>query len=738
MATELAKAYVQIIPSAKGIKGSIAKEMGGEAASAGTSSGASFGGNLVSKVKGIIAAAGIGAVLKKTIQEGADLQQSIGGIETLFGAGGANSVEEYAKSVGKSVSEISGQYDILKESENTMMKYANEAYKSAGLSANDYMQTVSGFAASLKQSTGGDMKALTTVANQAVIDMADNANKMGTDMTSIQNAYQGFAKQNYTMLDNLKLGYGGTKQEMQRLLKDASAISGIEYNIDNLDDVYSAIHVIQGELGITGTTAKEAASTLSGSFNMVKSAATNVLAGLTTGQDVTESMTALTESIAIFFNKNLVPMIGNLIKSLPSVIKTLLKGALEELNFIADNADTILQYATDFISELAIGIISNIPLLFETAVNLLTAFGQAMWEFDWLEFAGQIITSLKDSLMTVAAQLFGSDEGNVLTTFLSTITDRLPLVLNKGVEIITNLVNGILENMPAIINGISTVLTALVQFIFDNLPTLVNAGATLLTNLVTGIVDNLPKIINAGVDLVNNLISGIISNIPQLVQTAISLMLKLVTCIWENYPKLISAGFTLTTKLAAGIVSAVPQLIGQIPAIIKAIWNAFCNVNWSGVGKNIINGIKSGIKNAAGSLATAAKDAAGGALKGVKNFLGIHSPSRVFRDQVGKMIDLGLAAGIENNTKEVSDSIRSLSDSTIGAFDTDFYSTASVATPVNAESVANTNRIMSLLEAYLPGLANSKIVLDTGATIGELAPGMNDELGRLSMKGALA
>ena len=245
MAIDIGKAYVQIVPSAQGISGSISKVLNGESVSAGKSAGNNIAGNIVSTLKKLIPAAAIGKLIYDSLNAGADLQQSIGGIETLFGAGGL-SVEQYAERVGKSVNEIQGEYDDLLASQERMFEAANKAYATTGLSANEYMQNVTGFAASLKQSVGGDLEELTRVADMAMVDMADNSNKMGTSMESIQNAYQGFAKQNYTMLDNLKLGYGGTKTEMQRLLKDAQKVTGIKYDINNLADVYSAIHVIQG------------------------------------------------------------------------------------------------------------------------------------------------------------------------------------------------------------------------------------------------------------------------------------------------------------------------------------------------------------------------------------------------------------------------------------------------------------------------------------------------------------
>ena len=280
-------AYVQIVPSAQGISGSISKVLGGEAASAGESAGAS----VASKIKGAIVAGGIATALTKTIQEGARYEQALGGIETMF-----------------------GQYS------DQMVQYANEAYKNAGLSANDYMEQVTSFSASLLQSTGGDTKKAGEAANQAINDMSDNANKFGTDITSIQNAYQGFAKQNYTMLDNLKLGYGGTKEEMQRLLDDASKLSGQKYDISNLNDVYAAIHVVQEEMGVTGTTSKEAATTLAGSFASMKAAASNFLAQLTNGGDVNTALGNLIDSAVTFVVGNLAPAIGRIAAALPGLV----------------------------------------------------------------------------------------------------------------------------------------------------------------------------------------------------------------------------------------------------------------------------------------------------------------------------------------------------------------------------------------------------------------------------------
>ena len=291
MATEIAQAYVQLIPSARGITGKIQSILDPEASAAGQSAGQSLGSSLVSVMTKVIAAAGIGKAFSAAISEGAALQQSLGGIETLF-----------------------------KGSADKVKGYANEAYKTTGLSANAYMENVTGFSASLLQSLGGDTSKAAETANMAMIDMSDNANKMGTSMGSIQLAYQGFAKQNYTMLDNLKLGYGGTKQEMERLLNDAQKLTGVKYDINNLSDVYNAIHAIQENLDITGTTAKEAASTFSGSFESMKAAAQNVLGKLALGENILPSLHALLKTTSTFLFDNFLPMVGNIFSGLGLVL----------------------------------------------------------------------------------------------------------------------------------------------------------------------------------------------------------------------------------------------------------------------------------------------------------------------------------------------------------------------------------------------------------------------------------
>lgn len=554
MATELAKAYVQIIPSAVGIQGRIQKEIEPEADSAGSS----FGGKMVGMIKKVIATAAIGKALSASISEGAALEQSLGGIETLF-----------------------------KDSADKVKANAAKAYQTAGMSANDYMELTTSFSASLLSSLAGDTSKAADVADMAMVDMSDNANKMGTNMEDIKNAYQGFAKQNYTMLDNLKLGYGGTKSEMERLLADAQKISGVEYNIDNLSDVYSAIHVIQGQLDITGTTAKEAATTISGSFNQMKAAAKNVMGEIALGMDVGPALNELANTIITFAAGNLLPAVWNVISALPSAIVT----------FVTALGPQLFAAVSGLIPQIASGITTGIPTLYQSAMQLMDQFNIG-------------------------------------------IQEQLPTLLQKGVDFISNIVNGILQNLPQVITMAGNVITYFVNTIISMLPTVLSAGARLLLRLVNGIINNL----------------------PQITQAAVTAIVRFVASIGQNLPQILQSGITIIAKLAAGLIRAIPNLVGQIPAIISAIVNAFTSQNWGRIGINIISGIASGLRSAAHMLWDAVKGVLGGFKENVLAFFGIHSPSR-WGAYVGEMIDTGIVNGLIGKTTLVSNAAAELQKS---------------------------------------------------------------------------
>lgn len=560
MATELAKAYVQIIPSARGIQGSLTKALGGEAGSAGTSAGQTFGSNLVGKVLGIVSAAAIGKALASTITEGAALEQSIGGIETLF-----------------------------KDSADTVKANAAAAYSTAGMSANQYMEQTTSFAASLLQSLGGDTAAAAKMADMAMRDMSDNSNKMGTDMERITDAYQGFAKQNYTMLDNLKLGYGGTKTEMERLLKDAQKITGVEYNIDNLADVYSAIHVIQGELDITGTTAKEAATTLSGSFNSMVAAGKNVLGNLTLGQDITPSLQALAQTTTTFLVGNLLPAVWNVLKAIP----------------------------------------------------------------------GGVVTLVQEMGTQLAAQL-----PSFLAQFQNGMTTNLSQLITAGQIMLSGLIAGLIQNMPQLLQSGVSLINGLVTGILSALPQIASAAFSLLTQFGQGIIANLPQILAAGTSILQNVVAGIGQALPQILTSAAQMAATLISGLLQSLPQIISAGFSLITALIQGIGQALPGIITAAVQAAQTLWEAFTSQNWPQLGMDILNGIINGIKSAVGALVDAAVSAAKSAYNAVKNALDIHSPSRLFRDNIGKMIPEGMALGITDNLRPVTNAMRTLGTTT--------------------------------------------------------------------------
>lgn len=468
---ELAKAYVQIVPSAEGIQGSISRIMGGEASSAGENAGTLLGTKLVGTLKKVIAAAGIGKMISDSLNLGGALQQSIGGIETLFGAGG-RSIEEYAKSVGKSVDAVKDEYASLMQSQQTVFDNAAQAYRTVGLSANEYMEQTTSFAASLLSSVSKDTNAAAQLANMAMVDMADNANKMGTDMASIQNAYQGFAKQNYTMLDNLKLGYGGTQAEMQRLLTDAEKLSGVHYELGNLADMYSAIHIIQTDLDITGTTAKEAATTLTGSFAAMKAAAQNVLGDWSTGADLTAPMQALADTARTFLQGNLLPMIGNVLAGIPQLVY----GLVPE----------VLQTGTELVSSLAAGFAQGIPAFLSTALPQLLSFTEELRANagQFVDAGLNCITQLLNGLIAGLPQLIAYVP-DIIINIAGIINDNMPKILAQGVSIIVQLIAGIIQAVPALLANWQKILQAILSVI--SAINWLNIGKNILTSVANGV-----------------------------------------------------------------------------------------------------------------------------------------------------------------------------------------------------------------------------------------------------------
>lgn len=561
---------------------------------------------------------------KQALDSYANYEQLVGGVETLF-----------------------------KNNAGTIENYANNAYKTAGLSANEYMETVTGFSASLLQSLGGDTEKSAKYADQAITDMADNANKMGTDMSMIQNAYQGFAKQNYTMLDNLKLGYGGTKEEMQRLLSDAQKISGIKYDISNLNDVYSAIHVIQGELGITGTTAEEASTTIQGSVTSMKSAWQNMLTGIA-------------DDTAPFDE-----LINNLIDSIISVAKNILPRVESVINGIGT-----------FVLSLVQMINNHLPEIMGVGVNIVTSLTQG-------------------------------------------ILQMLPDLANSAVHIISKLVSTLIEMLPQIIEGGIQIIVALAQGLAEQLPMLVPQMVETVITIVNSLLDNIDMIIDAGIKLLIGLAEGLINALPQLIDKIPVIIDKLITAITDNLPKLVEMGITLVVKLAEGLIKAIPQLVSKIPQIINSLVNGFGKYfsNMANVGKNLVSGIWEGIKNAKDWLIGKVKEWCGNIVNGIKSFFGIHSPSKVFKDEIGTNLALGLGEGFSNTMKDVS---KEMSNSIPSKFDVN-------STILKRDTSVNELSLENMTSAFITAVKNlnAQIIIDKDVAGRFVITSINNNFGKM-------
>ncbi len=623
-----------------------------------------------------VATGAVAALTKASVEQYAEYEQLVGGVETLF-----------------------------KNSSDKVMEYANNAYKSAGMSANEYMNTITGFAASLLQGLGGDTEKAAQIGNMAVEDMSDNANKMGTSIEMIQNAYQGFAKQNYTMLDNLKLGYGGTKAEMERLLADAQKISGIKYDISNFNDVIEAIHVIQEQMGITGTTSLEAATTIEGSLNMTKSAWTNLLTGMA---DDNANFDALIDNLvnsASAFGDNILPRIEIAIKGIGQLVEKLLPPIVARLpELITDILPSLLNAGVQMVGSLGNGIIQALPSLIDCSVQ-------------------------------------------AIQTILNGITNNLPQIVSGAMQIVSSLVDGIVQVLPMLLEAGLQLLMALGQGISENLPTLIPTIVNLIISICDIIIENLPLILDVAIQIIMALVQGLVTALPTLISEVPRIINSFADAIYSALPQILEAGVQILMMLIKGLIDSIPTLIANIPQIILAIVNAITLYNWASLGKNLIewignglssmksnigsiakgiadsvvNGIKNiftsgtsvgknliswvanGISSSLGNLVQAAKNVATGAINGIKNilswdsaasigsnlirgiwsgisnmagwiinliggfadsvissikgFFGIHSPSRIMRDLIGTNIVKGIGVGIDLETPNLEKDI---------------------------------------------------------------------------------
>ena len=563
------------------------------------------------------------SVGKQAITSYADYEQLAGGVETLFG-----------------------------DASDVVMRFASNAYQTAGMSANEYMETVTSFSASLISSLGGDTEKASQYANKAITDMSDNANKMGTDIGMIQNAYQGFAKQNYTMLDNLKLGYGGTKEEMQRLLADAEKISGFKYDISSYADIVDAIHVVQDEMGITGTTAKEASETISGSLSMAQASWSNLLTGIADeNADFGQLVEDFVDSV-LTVAQNLIPRIQTTITGLAKMVSGLLEKLVPELVTMIP------------------------PLIQQTLPVLLSAVQSAIKSI--LAVLPEVITTISQLIPEIVSTLISMlpeilDAGiQMINALISGISDAIPQLIAMLPELITNIVNVLVDNLPAIIDTGIELIMALVDGIMDALPDLLDQMPILIAKVVSAIIANLPKIIEMGVKLITSLVSGLVKATPQLIKMFPELIKQIGTELVNNFPKIVENGKQLLKSLIDGAKSLFSSLGQMAKDIISNIVNGFKELpsKMTDIGKNIVNGMINGVKNMASKAVSAVKDLGNSLVSGVKKTLGIASPSKVFAS-LGEFSAMGYVEGfsdeMKNATSEMQDAIPTSFDTNLTA-----------------------------------------------------------------------
>lgn len=594
-------------------------------------------------VLGGLAVTTFGVITKSALDSVASLEQNIGGVKTLF-----------------------------KDSADAVIANAKRAYQTAGMSANEYMSTVTSFSASLLQSLAGDTAKAAEYADRAIIDMSDNANKMGTSMEMIQNAYQGFAKQNYTMLDNLKLGYGGTKTEMQRLIKNASKMKDVQKELGvtvdssslSFGNIVNAISVMQKSMGIAGATAEEAATTIEGSMNSAKAALDNFLNGTGTVDELVDSITTAGMVIA----GNLGQIVPRLLETVPKAIGELTEKMTAELGNL--DVGEMIESGKMIVGNLASGITSSAPGIASAGL--------------------EILSSLTDTLMDSAPNLTAK-AGEIVSNLISGIQENVPDMLTAAVDLIASFVQGIGEQLPSLVPQALQMIVTIADGIISNIPTIVSAGLSILTGFVQGIIEGLPTLIAEGPRIINDFANAIYSGVGQLLTTGFQLLVSLVQGIWENrgllldnaleilqafinifsLSKLFSLGKSLITNLINGIKNLEPKTVSAGKWIVETLVNgvknlathpvttlkniannainAFKSFDWKSLGSNIINGIVNGLKAGVGAIINAAKSVAKNAFDAAKDFLGIHSPSRLFRDVIGKNMALGMAVGFDGD-----------------------------------------------------------------------------------------
>lgn len=586
--------------------------------------------------------AAIGSLAKSAIAGYGEYEQLVGGVKTLFGTE-QESLVKYADSVGSKVAEVTDEYNNLQAAQSAILAKASDAYRNVGLSANEYMETVTGFAAALISSLDGDTVAAADKADLAITDMADNANKMGSSMESIQNAYQGFAKQNYTMLDNLKLGYGGTKEEMQRLLNDANKLNAAQgihtrYSLNSYADIVDAIHVVQTEMGITGTTAEEAATTIQGSLSSAKAAWANLMVGLADDD--------------------------------------------------ADLSALILKFTVS--AEVAA---QNIVPRIEQA---LTGIGELVTKLSPIiaELLPELINSTLPALLDAGAQL--------LFGIISGIVEALPELAGAAVELITQLADMLIENLPALLDAAFELISVLADGIAEALPELVPAIVDIALAIVDALIENIDLLVDAAIEIIVALADGLIEALPELAARAPEIIGALVEAIIENVPEMIEASIEILNKLGLGIIESLLILDESAAEVIshfaEAISEKISEV--LEIGKNIVDGVWQGISEAKDQFVEDVKGFFGGIIDSVKDFLGIHSPSTVFAE-IGDNMAAGVDVGFTRRMGKTAENMKKAFQDALHGLDAEEFDPNKSAAGIMALAIATGDTTLtSLLGEY--------------------------------------
>lgn len=700
-----------------------------------------------------VAGAAVVALGKQSLEAYAQNEQLVGGVETLFGAGG-QSLEEYAASVGKSVSEVQTEYDNLMKAQGTVFANANNAYKTAGLSANEYMETVTGFSAALIQSVGGDTEKAALLADQAIIDMADNANKMGSSIEDIQRAYGGFAKQNFGMLDNLKLGYGGTKEEMERLLADAEKLSGVKYDISSYADITEAIHVIQTEMGIAGTTAKEASSTISGSISAMGSAWQNLMAGMADSDvdlgpliaNLTDSLNTVIDNVlprAQDFVTGLIQVIEGLLPQVPPIIDRLLpeiiKGATNLVAGIVKIAPQLIATVLDIIPQLIDALIGMIPTIVDAVMQVIPMLIDAILtslpkiitlgiELIKSLLAGlqqaipQVVTTVielvPDIIDALVSQIPTLLQGAI--DFLMAIVQALPSVINALVaalpELINTVVDTLVNSIPVIIDGAIQLFMGILQALPEIVLAIANALPTVVGAIVNGLINGIDALINGAIQLLMGIIQAIPQFLPQLISTIPTLVTSIVSTLIQNIPVLIQGAIQLFMALVQAIPTIIVELANAIPTIITAIMQALASLPGQLIGLfsgawTSVKGVFSSVGTFFGGIFQGAWNAITGVFSNIAGFFqGVWDKVVAIFTSIGTAISDAISGAVKGAINTVLSGAAGIINGFIGA----------INTAIGIINAIPGVEIGKLSKLEIPALANGGIIdQPTLAMVGE-------------------